>query len=487
MSAIYEHSLTQIRGLLADGQLRPTELAAACIARIKATEPLIKATIAPLMEESAMDAARALEQSGPDPAKPLWGIPLTLKDCICTKGHPTTCGSKMLENFVPFYDATVVERLRQAGAVIVAKTNMDEFAMGSTTESSAMHVTLNPWDRTRVPGGSSGGSAASVAACQAFGSLGSDTGGSIRQPAAFCGCVGMKPTYGVVPRYGVSACASSMDQAGPITRCVADAARIFQTIAGYDPREATSMQLPVPDCMAALGRRDLKGLRIGLPKEFWHGNSTEVDERCRSALDTARQLGATLVDVSMPHVLHGVAAYYIICTAEGSTNMARFDGVRFGKRDGDAAELEELYVRSRSKYLGDEVKRRIIVGTFVLSSGYYEAYFRKAAQVRRLILQEYQAALAQCDILAAPSAPQTAWHLGETAGDPALAYQRDVLTVTLNLAGLPGLSMPVGLGSESGMPVGLQLMARALGEAAMFGIAHCLEQALPPIGHPKLV
>ncbi len=485
MSSLCSLSLLELRDRLASGSVKATEAVTACFERIRATEPLVQATIAPLLEESALARARELDATGPDPSKPLWGVPLTIKDCISIKGARNTCGSRMLENFAPFFDATVVERLRDAGAVFLAKNNMDEFAMGSGTYHSAFHPTANPWDTARIPGGSSGGSAASVAASQCFGSLGSDSGGSIRQPAALCGCVGLKPTYGRVPRYGVAAYASSMDQVGPLARSVADVALLLKVIAGYDPREATSAELPVPDYLAALAQvKDMKGLRIGLPKEFWTGNGAEVDEACRAALEKAKSLGAELMDVSLPHTRYGVAAYYILSPAEASTNMARFDGVRYGLRDKEARELTEMYVGSRSAGLGEEVQRRILLGTFVLSAGYYDAYYKKAAQVRRLILEDYQKALSVCDLLCAPASPMTAWPLGDLADDPVATYRRDALTLSLNLAGLPGLSIPVGLGAKSRLPVGMQFLGRAFDEEGILKAAHALHTALPGLGQP---
>ncbi len=421
-----------------------------------------------------------------DPAKPLWGVPVALKDCICLKDHPTTCASRMLQNFTPFYDAHVVTKLKEAGALIIAKTNLDEFAMGSTTESSAFKVTLNPWDVTRIPGGSSGGSAVAVVARQAYGALASDTGGSIRQPAGLCGCVGVKPTYGRVSRYGVIGYGSSLDQVGAMGRNVADAALLLQVIAGHDPREATSADLPVPDYLAAVQKSDsLKGLRIGVPVELWEGNSAEVDATCRAALAQAEQCGATLVEVSLPHTRHAVAAYYILSSAEASTNLARFDGVRYGLRDTEADDLLGMYVGSRTKGFGEEVRRRILLGTFVLSAGYYDAYYKKAAQVRRLILEDYQRAFTRCDFLAAPATSTTAWPMGRHKDNPVAAYRQDALTLSLNLAGLPGMAVPTGLGTDSGLPVGLQLFAPAFQEAALLSAGAVLFEELPPLGMPR--
>ena len=486
MSTLHSQSLIAVRDALAKGEVRAVEAVSACLDRIAATEDKVKALIPPLLAESALAQAQAMDKAGPDPAKPLWGVPVAVKDCICVKGHPTTCASRMLENFRSFYDAHVVSLLQNAGAIILAKTNMDEFAMGSTTEHSAIQTTTNPWDATCVPGGSSGGSAAAVVAHQVFGALGSDTGGSIRQPAALCGCVGVKPTYGRVSRYGVVAYASSMDQVGALARNVSDAALLLQVIGEHDPRDAMSAPLPPEQYLAAMGiRGDLKGLRIGLPSEFWTGNSSEVDAACRAALAKAKDMGAELVDVSLPHTRYGVAAYYILSPAEASTNLAKFDGIRYGLRDTEAKDRVDRYVGSRSKGLGVEVTRRILLGTFVLSAGYYDAYYKKAAQVRRMIQQDYLAAFERCDVLAAPVAPMTAWKLGGHNEDPVAAYQRDALTLSLNLAGLPGISIPVGLGAESQMPVGMQILAPAFAEKAMLRAADTLFEAMPPLGMPR--
>lgn len=486
MSSLISQSLVSVRDALAKREVSVTEAVTACLDRIRETDGKLNAVLPWISEESVLARAREMDAAGPDKTKPLWGVPIALKDCICFKGAITSSGSRTLENFIPFYDARVTEKLKEAGAVIIAKLNLDEFAMGSTTENSAFGPSANPWDISRVPGGSSGGSAASVAACQVFGALGTDSGGSIRQPASLCGCVGVKPTYGRVSRYGVVAYASSLDQVGAFGRSVEDAAVLFQAIAGHDPREATSADIPCDDYVAAVKNAgDLKGVRIGVPKEFWEGNADEVDQTCRNALDVARKLGATLVDVSLPHTRHGVAAYYILGPAEASTNMARFDGVRYGLRDKEAGDLVDMYVKSRSKGFGEEVKRRILLGTFVLSAGYYDAYYKKAAQVRRLILDDYLAAFAKCDFLAAPAVPMTAWPLGQGKDDPVAVYRQDALTLSLNLAGLPGICIPAGLGSDSNLPVGLQIFAPAFKEAAMLGAAQSLFRELPPLGMPR--
>ena len=478
MSVLYTKTLTEIGGLLQRKEVSCEEVVRSSLDRIAATEPKLNACIT-VRGEGALDEARALDQAGPDPARPLWGIPVTVKDCIAAKGLKTTCASRMLENFTPFYDAWAVEQLKKAGAVIVAKSNMDEFAMGSSTENSHFGPCSNPFALDRVPGGSSGGAASGIAAGQAFGALGTDTGGSIRQPASFCGCVGLKPTYGRVSRYGAVAFASSLDQIGCLTRSVEDAARMLSVISAYDSRDATCAPHPVPDYAALLARADLKGLRVGLPKEFWQdGLCADTRARAEAAVDAARTLGAEIVDVSLPHAPLGVAVFYIIATAEASTNLGRFDGIRYGYRAPDAGELIDLYEQTRTDGFGEEVKRRIILGTFVLSSGYYDAYYKKAAQVRALIRDDFNTALQSCDFILGPVSPVAPWKLGEISGDPLKSYLMDVLTVPLNLAGLPGLSIPAGLGPESGLPVGVQLIGPAFSEDKILQAGHALSQAL---------
>lgn len=474
-------TLTEAREALRSGGVTAEDLVSACQARMDATEPRISALLA-RRDAEALDEARAMDKAraahGPDVGKPLWGVPVTIKDALTLRGLPTTAGSRMLENFTPPYDAFAVSRLKEAGAIILAKANMDEFAMGSTTEHSAYHPTRNPWDRTRVPGGSSGGSAASVAACQCFASLGSDTGGSIRQPASLCGCVGLKPTYGRVSRYGLLAYGSSLDQIGPLTRSVEDAALMLQAIAGHDPRDATSSPVPVPDYSAGLSESgDLTGLRLGLPREFYDNDALAPGVRAaaQKALDTVRALGAAVVDVTLPHTEYSIAAYYILASAEAGSNLARYDGVRYGYRAPDVKDLDDLYTRSRTEGFGEEVQRRILLGAYVLSAGYYDAYYRKAAQVRRLIRQDYDQALARCDALLAPVSPVPAWPLGDVT-DPLQMYLMDMFTLSLNLAGLPGLAVPVGL--SDGLPVGLQLLGRAFDEARLLRIGHRLTTAL---------
>lgn len=489
--SLYSYSLKEIRALLAEGKTSPVEVTAACLKRIRETEPMLSACVA-VCEDEAMQTAQTLEKSGHDPEKPLWGVPVTIKDVLCAKGQITSCGSNMLKNFKAPYDAFVVERLKKAGAVIVGRTNMDEFAMGSATDLSAYGPTSNPWSLERVPGGSSGGSAASVAAMQAFGSLGSDTGGSIRQPASLCGCVGLKPTYGRVSRFGAVAYASSFDQIGPLARSVEDASILFTAIAGYDGRDSTSADISytAPDLSSASG--DLRGVVFGLPREYWgEGLSPEVKRACEKAVEKARELGAEVREISLPSLPYAVAAYYILTAAEASTNLARYDGVRYGLRAGEDKDLVDMYTQSRSRGFGDEVKRRILLGTYVLSSGYYDAYFNKASQVRRLITEDYEkaldAGLGGCTALLAPASPVTAWTKGKFSGDPLTAYKMDILTVSLNLAGLPGLCLPVGLGEESGLPVGIQILGRRFDEANLLAMGRAFESAMPGLGVPAAV
>lgn len=487
MSDIHEMSLSEVARALQSRELGVEETVSACLERIEETEPRVRSLLR-VEAESALRRARELDSAGPDLEQPLWGVPAVIKDVLTTRDIPTTCGSRMLQDFVPFYDAEAVDRLKRAGAIVLGKSNMDEFAMGASTENSAYQATCNPWDLERVPGGSSGGSAASTASGQTPFSLGTDTGGSIRQPAAFCGCVGLKPTYGRVSRFGLVAYGSSLDQAGPLTRNVEDAARVLQVIAGKDDKDATSSPEPVPDYLSGLDTlRDLQGVRLGVPEQYWgEGLNEDVESVCREALGKAQELGAELVPVSLPHSPYAVAAYYIIVTAEASSNLARFDGVRYGYRDTESSrDLHSMYFCSRSNGFGREVQRRIILGTFVLSSGYYEAYYKKAAQVRRLVREEYLQALHNCDLLLAPAAPNIPFRLGEMVEDPLQMYLTEVFTNPLNLTGLPGLSLPAGLGPASGLPIGLQLFAPAFAEQRLLQIARTLEAALPGLPNPR--
>ena len=467
---LFEHTLCEIRDLLREGSITAEQAVESCIDRIAATEPAINALLA-YDPEQAVNQARQMDKNRPADfaEKPLWGVPVTVKDALTTRNMETTAASKILKGFIPPYDAYAVERLKKAGAIILGKNNMDEFAMGSTTEHSAYKVTANPWDTTCVPGGSSGGSAASVAACQCFASLGSDTGGSVRQPASLCGCVGIKPTYGRVSRYGLLAYGSSLDQIGPIARTVEDSATVLQVIAGHDVRDSTSSPADVPDYTAMLRQdRDLSGLVIGVPKEFFAHDSMDkgVSSVCMNAVNAAESLGAEIREVSLPHTEYAIPSYYILASAEASSNLARYDGVRYGHRTALPKDLLSMYTDSRTEGFGPEVQRRILLGSFVLSSGYYDAYYRKAAQMRRLIRQDYIDALDVCDMLIAPVSPVTAWKLGSMAGDPLQMYFMDIFTLSLNLAGLPGLSIPAGF--SDGKPVGVQLMGKAFGEETLF-------------------
>ncbi len=483
MPKIFELTLTELAAKLQAKEISVQQATKSCLERIEATEPKVKALLQ-VMADAALSQACELDKAGPDPDKSLWGVPMVLKDLFTTKGTPTTCASKILENFVPFYDATVVVKLKEAGAVIIGKANMDEFAMGSSTENSAFQTTANPWDLSRVPGGSSGGSAATVAALQCPGSLGSDTGGSIRLPASFCGVVGIKPTYGRVSRFGMVAFGSSLDQIGPLARTVEDTARILSVIAGHDKRDSTSVDEPVPDYLAALGREDLEGVTIGLPEQYWgEGLDKEVEDICLASIAKMEELGAKTVPVQFSMTDYAIAAYYIIAMAEASSNLARFDGVRYGHRNKEAEELIDMYTKSRTEGFGDEVQRRIIIGTYVLSAGYYDAYYGKAAQIRRLIRQDFDRAFESCDLIAGPVCPTTAFKVGGVA-DPLQMYLMDIFTISLNLAGLPGLSLPVGLGADSGMPVGLQLMAPSFAEQTMLSVADALERSLTPLDLP---
>jgi len=429
--------------------------------------------------DRALERAAAIDRALADgePPGPLAGVPVALKDIFVTRGIPTTCGSKILAGYVPPYDGTVVERRAAAGAVLLGKLNRDEFAMGSSTENSAFGPVRNPWDLDRVPGGSSGGSAAAVSARLAGLALGTDTGGSIRQPAAMCGVVGIKPTYGRVSRYGVIAFASSLDQVGPLGRSVMDCALGLEVIAGHDPKDATSIDAPVPRYRDAAGR-GAAGLRVGVPREYFGaGLDPEVGRAVTAAIDVYRAAGATVVDVTLPHTEHAIGAYYLICTAEASSNLARYDGVRYGPRVAGPS-LLETYRATRAAGFGAEVKRRIMLGTFVLSAGYYDAYYRKAQAVRTLVRRDFDEAFARCDLIATPTSPVAAFKLGERLADPLAMYLADVYTISANLAGLPGLSLPCGF-TAAGLPIGLQLLGPALAEETLFRAAFAYEALTP--------
>jgi aspartyl-tRNA(Asn)/glutamyl-tRNA(Gln) amidotransferase subunit A len=457
------------------GDLTPSAVAEAYLARIGALDGKVGAYLT-VVRDQALAAARESDQRwrAGSPRGPLDGAPVALKDLMCTSGVRTTCGSKMLEHFVPPYDATTVERLRAAGVVILGKTNMDEFAMGSYTEHSAYHPTRNPWDLTRVPGGSSGGSAAAVAGGLAAGSYGSDTGGSIRQPAAFCGVVGMKPTYGRVSRYGLVALASSLDQIGPFAQDVTDTALLLGAVAGHDPRDATSIQAPVPDYAAELSK-GVDGLTLGLPDEYFiDGMDPEVERAVRAAIDVLKGLGARIERVSLPTTPHALAAYYVILPAEASSNLARYDGVRYGLRVA-GRDFIEMQSKTRAAGFGAEVKRRIMLGTYALSAGYYDAYYGKAQSVRTLVRREFAAAFAKVDLIVAPTTLNVAFKHGEKE-DPLSMYLNDVFTIPGNLSGIPGVSVPCGF-SAAGLPIGLQVLGRPLDEARVLRAAYAYEQA----------
>lgn len=468
-----------ISGLREELQAQRTTAVAAtrqCIERINSTEAQLNAFVSRCDDAAFQDAAAADARLRAGKAATLTGIPLGLKDIFSTKGVRTTCGSKILANYVPVYDATVVERLRAQGAVIVGKLNMDEFAMGSSNENSAAGVCRNPWDISHVPGGSSGGSAVAVAAGQVVAALGTDTGGSIRQPAAHCGVVGLKPTYGRVSRYGVIAYASSLDQVGPITRTVEDCALLLAAIAGYDPRDSTSVDCPVPDYQASL-RDGVAGKKIGLPREYFiDGLDPEVKRAVAAAIEVYRGLGAELVPVSLPHTDYSVACYYLIATAEASSNLARYDGVRFGVRHSAAGGLIDMYQQTRSAGFGAEVKRRIMLGTYALSSGYYDAYYLKAQKVRTLIRQDFLKVFEQVDLLLTPVAPTAAFKIGEKTADPLQMYLSDIFTIPVNLAGTCAMSIPCGF-DAGGLPIGLQLIGKPFGEEEMLQTAWAFEQA----------
>ena len=478
-------TITEARERLRRREISSRELTRDCLARIAAAEPRLNAFITVTEAEAQAQAEMADKRLAQGGAPDLCGIPIGIKDIYCTRGVRTTCASKILDDFVPPFDATVVERLRGMGAVFVGKANLDEFAMGSSTENSAYGPTRNPYDLERVPGGSSGGSAAAVAGGECLASLGTDTGGSIRLPASFCGVVGIKPTYSRVSRYGVIAYASSLDQVGPFTRTVRDSAIMLRAVAGSDPRDSTCAARPVPDYERAL-TGEVHGMRIGVPREFFvEGMDPAVEAAVRGALRTLESLGAKTVEISLPHTGYAVAAYYLIATAEASANLARYDGVRYGIR-ARADNNIELYNRTRAQGFGAEVKRRIMLGTFALSAGYYDAYYLKAQKVRTLIRRDFERAFERCDTIAAPVAPSTAFHLAEKTDDPLKMYLSDIFTISVNLAGLPGMSVPCGADPD-GMPIGLQLIGPPFGEEAILRAGDAWERcgAFTP-GAPQL-
>jgi aspartyl-tRNA(Asn)/glutamyl-tRNA(Gln) amidotransferase subunit A len=465
-------TIPELRQKLSIGAVKSRAVVDDLAARVAAVDPKLKA-----YNYVNVESARA-EADNADITKPLGGVPIAIKDVINVKGDPCTCSSKILQGYVAPYDATVITKLRESGAVLFGRTNMDEFAMGSSTENSSWGVTRNPWDLDRIPGGSSGGSAAAVGGHEAFAALGTDTGGSIRQPAALCSCVGLKPTYGRVSRYGMVAFASSLDQIGTFTKTTEEAALMLEIISGYDPKDNTSIDRFVPKYTQSL-HQGVKGLRLGVPKEYFiEGIDPEVEKAVRAAIDLYKSQGAEIVEVSLPHTKYAVAVYYIIATAECSANLARFDGVRYGKRAENAKDVLEMYGRTRAEGFGAEVKRRIILGTYVLSSGYYDAYYNRAQKVRQLIGEDFRLAFEKCDALLTPTSPTAAFKIGERTQDPLQMYLADIFTIAVNLAGICGVSIPCGFTSDK-LPIGLQIIGPKWGEETMLRVAHAYEQATP--------
>lgn len=467
-------TLVELREALRAGDTTSVEATQAMLDQIVALDNEIKSYLSVADETALEQAAEADKRRGQGEDSPLLGVPIAVKDIICTKGHETTAGSKILEGFIPPYDAFVIEQLRKAGAVILGKTNTDEFAMGSSTENSAYFTTRNPWDVSRVPGGSSGGSAAAVAAGMAYAALGTDTGGSVRQPASFCSLVGLRPTYGRMSRWGVVAFASSLDQIGSFGRTVADCTALFQVTAGYDGRDSTSLNVPVPDYEAAL-TGDIRGKRVGVPKEYFiDGMEPDVENAVRAAIEQLAELGAEIVEISLPHTDYALPVYYLIATAEASANLSRYDGVRYGPRI-EGEDLVDTYQETRALF-GQEVKRRIMLGTYALSAGYYDAYYGRALKVRTLIKQDFLKVFETVDIIAAPTSPTTAFKIGAKVDDPLSMYLADVFTLPLNLSGSCGLSVPCGFDNQ-GLPIGLQLIGNTLDEATILNAAYAYEQA----------
>ncbi|MBP1464264.1 Asp-tRNA(Asn)/Glu-tRNA(Gln) amidotransferase subunit GatA [Candidatus Chloroploca sp. M-50] len=472
MSELYNLTIREAQQALAAGELTSVALTEALLKRITALEPALQVFLTTTGEQ-ALAAAQTADATRTATSGPLHGIPIAIKDVICTAGVRTTCGSAILENFVPPYNATVVERLQAAGTVSLGKVNCDEFAMGSSTENSAFQVTRNPWDTERVPGGSSGGSAAAIAAGMALASLGTDTGGSIRQPAALCGVSGLKPTYGRVSRFGLIAYGSSLDQIGPFAWTAADIALVLQVIAGHDPRDGTSATVPVPDYQAGL-TGDLRGLRVGVPREYFvEGMESGVEQATREAIAVLRDQGAEVIELSLPHTKYALPTYYIVAPAEASANLARYDGVRYGPREAGTSMWEEIEL-TRGRRFGAEVRRRIMLGTYALSAGYYDAYYKRAQQVRTLIKRDFEQAFAQVDLLAAPTSPTVAFKVGQKLDDPLAMYLSDVCTLPINLAGVPGLVVPCGFSED--LPVGLQLIGRPFEEATLLRAGDAYQQ-----------
>ncbi len=478
MEELLKKTASEQKKALLNKEISAVELVNAEYKRIEEIDEKIGAFNS-LCKEQALETAKEVDKkiAAGETLPPLAGIPLALKDNINLKGTKTTASSKILENFVSPYDATVSVKLKENLIPILGKVNLDEFAMGSSTENSAFKITRNPWDTNKVPGGSSGGSAASVAGYEATISLGSDTGGSIRLPASFCGIVGMKPTYGRVSRYGLIAFASSLDQIGPFGRCVEDTALLLEAISGHDPHDSTSLNMPVPAFSKAL-TKDIKGAKIGVIKELLgDGVSADVKNAVENAIKKYKELGAEIIEISLPLLKYSIGVYYILATAEASSNLARFDGVKYGHRTKDAKNLLEMYTKTRAEGFGDEVKRRIMLGTYALSAGYYDAYYKKAQQLRRLIKEDFDKAFEKVDVLVSPTCPNTAFEIGSKISDPLSMYLTDIGTISANLAGIPGMSLPCGYDSD-GMPVGLQILAPALQEEKLFNIAYNFEQAV---------
>lgn len=475
---LYRLTIHELHELLKKREVTSREITESVFARISKVDERIRAYLR-LTEARAFAQADRVDKAisrDSDQVHPLTGIPVAIKDNICTEGVETTCASNILHNFIPPYNATVIDRLERAGYVHIGVTNMDEFAMGSSTENSSRQITRNPWDIDRVPGGSSGGSAAAVASDECIAALGSDTGGSIRQPAFLCGVVGLKPTYGRVSRYGLVAFASSLDQIGPITKDVTDCAILLKAISGHDIKDSTSVDLPVPEYTGVLGR-DIKGLRLGIPREYFIGGIEPSVDRCvKEAIRVLEGLGAIIVDISLPHTEYAIATYYIIATAEASSNLARYDGVKYGYRTKVAEDLLDMYMKTRDEGFGPEVKRRIMLGTYVLSAGYYEAYYRKAQQVRTLIKGDFDRAFEDVDAILTPTSPTPAFRVGEKTQDPLQMYLSDIFTISINLAGIPGISIPCGF-TENGLPVGLQILGKHFDEERILQISYAYEQA----------
>ncbi len=474
---IHELTIHQLHDLLAKKEVTAREVTEALYNRIRVVEGQVQAYLM-LTEEEAYRQADAVDQKirRGEAIGELEGIPIGLKDILCTEGIQTTCGSKILKGYIPFYDATVIKKLKEKGTIFLGKLNMDEFAMGSSTENSGFQITRNPWDLKCIPGGSSGGSAAAVAADECIAAVGTDTGGSIRQPASCCGVVGLKPTYGRVSRYGLIAFASSLDQVGPITKDVEDCAILLGGISGFDPMDSTSVNIEVPDYKSFL-IKNIKGIRIGIPKEYFiEGMDEDVEKSVQGAIDLLSQSGAEIRSISLPHTPYAVAVYYILCTAEASSNLARYDGVKYGFRSNHYDDLLEMYSRTRAEGFGKEVKRRIILGTYVLSAGYYDAYYRKASQVRTLMREDFRKAFEEVEVIVTPTAPTPAFQIGEKVEDPLQMYLSDILTIPVNLAGIPALSLPCGF-SRKGLPIGLQIMGKHFDEGTVLRVAYTFEQS----------